>query len=231
MIKALSITGIVLSALLIVVTSYYAERATSARHEYWDNYDYSYDDYEYGSYDYDYTSDYNQRQKLTIEAGLVTQLFFLFFTTISILWITKVKRVVAKVFGIISLTISGIMVLADLLLLTFPDADFDDCAPFWILYALHMIPFTIIGLVQVAKYNRELKFGHSYSSPIRYESIDDPQSVGQNTNVHTEQENSNSQGKQQQFTPSPPQSLPVDTDPVITDDDDYDKDIDGIEDL
>ncbi len=226
MIKALSIIGIALTAILIVVTVYYAESATSARHEYWNNYDYSYDDYDYGSYDYDYDSDYdyNQRQKLTLEAGLVTQLFFLFFTTISILWITKVKRVVAKVFGIISLVLSGIMVLADLFLITFPDADFDDCAPFWILYALHMIPFTIIGLVQVVKYNRTLKFGYVDPVPIRHESIDNTPSMGRNTSTASEEENKR--------TPQPgPDPKLIDTDPVITDEDDYDEDIESIEDL
>jgi len=224
MIKALSIIGIALTAILIVVTVYYAESATSARYEYWDNYDNSYDDYDYGSYDYDFDYDYNQRQKNTQQAGLVTLLFFLFFTTISLLWITKIKRIVAKIFGIISLVLSGIMVLVDLLVIAIPDADFDDCAPFWILYAFHMIPFTIIGLIQVVKYNRTLKFGYVDPVPIRHESIDNTPSMSRNTSTPSEEE------KKRSPQPGPDPKL-IDTDPVITDEDDYDEDIESIEDL
>lgn len=157
MIKSLSIIGIVLSLALFFVTVYFAETAQNSRRNHYSYNEYIGSDYEYGAYEFGDEPIYTDRERITAVAGSVTMVFFLFFSTLSILWLKMVKRMAATLFAIFTLSLSGIMVLFDFVVIATAEPDFDDIAPFWILYTLHIIAFSIVGLVQVVKFERAHK--------------------------------------------------------------------------
>ncbi|MDG1428882.1 MAG: hypothetical protein P8H56_11470 [Crocinitomicaceae bacterium] len=153
--RAFFIVGIVFSVIFMFITSYYADEVQSAR---WDAWDYSYSNYSYDSYDsYSYPTyssySYDYSDGLTTEAGFWSLFFFLCFIAIDILGIMKVKTKTMKVLGIIGLSISGIFLLVNFLVIFDQGAvSFDEVAPAWILYCLIMLAFTIVGLVQSVRF-------------------------------------------------------------------------------
>lgn len=146
--RALYIIGIVLSVVFIGVCGYYIAEYQQERFSYILSSSY------YSSYDYAS----GNLTAITEEAGLVSLFFFLFFITADIMGLVKVKRKTMKVMGIIGLCISGIFLLWNLAMLAEPGAmSFDEVGGGFVFYALIMLAFSIVGLVQsvqFAKYGR-----------------------------------------------------------------------------
>lgn len=146
--RAFYIVGIVFSVIFMVVTGYYAEEVDSAK-----MYDlfssYSYDSYSsYSSY---YSS--GLAESYTSEAATWSLFFFLSFIAIDLLGLLKVKTTTVKVLSIIGLSLSGIFLLWNFVVLSSPGSvSFDEVAPAWIFYTMVMLAFTIIGVVQSSRY-------------------------------------------------------------------------------
>ncbi len=109
-------------------------------------------------YDYNFSSSYDQysynsSSDDTMMAGIVSFFFFLYFISMFILGLIKVKTTANKVFGIIGLSISGIFFLWNFLVIFDPGAiSFDEVGGAWMLYSLIVLAFSIVGLVQAVKY-------------------------------------------------------------------------------
>lgn len=138
--RAFSIVAIVFGIILIGLTVYYSGEVRSARWSSWDSY--SFDSYG-GGY-----SDSNEDDNLTQEMGFISAGFFAFFLFTYILYLIKVKTKTMKVFSIIGLSITGIMLLWDCAMIASPGGmSFDELAPAWLLYSLIAIAFAIIGTI------------------------------------------------------------------------------------
>ena len=148
MMRAFYLTLLVLTIVFAGVEIFYAEEVQSAR---WSSYDYnSYDSYGSSSYDsYQYS---NVDDEKTMEAGFITMAFFLIYIVVFILSLIKIKKTTMKVFSIIGLSLTGIMVLWDGLMIASPSSvSFDEVAPGWVLFQVVMLAFMIIGTVQAFK--------------------------------------------------------------------------------
>jgi hypothetical protein len=146
--RAFYLTALVLTLVFAGLTFFYAEEVSSAR---WSNYNYnSYDSYGSSSYDsYQYS---NEDDEKTMEAGFVTMVFFVFYIVLFLLSLIKIKKTTMKVFSIIGLSLTGIMVLWDGLMIASPSSvSFDEVAPGWLIFGVVMLAFTIIGTIQSFK--------------------------------------------------------------------------------
>lgn len=148
--KAFYISGIVLSIVFIAIGTYYADEVLSAK--YWDLFSYSDYDFGYGS-----SSRYKD---LTIEGGLWSLFFFLFFIASDLLGLIKIKTTTSKVLSIIGLSISGILLLWNFVMM-FSDGGitYDEVFPAYIFYCVMMLAFSIVGLVQSVRYAKKIKSG------------------------------------------------------------------------
>jgi hypothetical protein len=153
MMRVFYLVAIVLTIAFMVVDVYYAEEVSSARYDsYFDSYN-SYDyDNTYGGYsDYSY-SDTGRDDELTVEGGIVTMVFFFFYMAVYLLSLMKIKTTTMKVFSIIGMSLTGIMLAWDALIITSPGSlSFDEVAPAWIFFGLAMLAFSIIGTVHAFK--------------------------------------------------------------------------------
>lgn len=146
--KAIYIIGIVFAFIFIGICGYYAEEVSSARfNALFSSYNYS--DYSYGGYSsYDSSS-----SDLTMEAGLWSLFFILFFITMNLIGLIKVKTRTSKVISIIGLSFSAIILFWDFAVMASPGAmSFDEVSPAWIFFALTMLAFAIVGLIQSVRY-------------------------------------------------------------------------------
>lgn len=144
--KAFYISGIVLSVIFLFVCGYYINAAHDARiAAIFSDYGYdSYASYSYGSSD---------ASGITEEGGLVSLLFFLAFIAIDILGLVKIKTTTMKVMGILGLSISGIFLLWDLMMISSPGAlSFDEVGLGFFLYCFIILAFCIVGLVQSIRF-------------------------------------------------------------------------------
>lgn len=166
--KAIFIIGIVLAFIFIGVCGYYAEEVSSARFEYLFS-SYNYSDYSYSGYS-SYDSSYRD---LTSEAGLWSLLFILFFVAMNLVGLIKVKTKTSKVLSIIGLSFSGILLFWDFAVIASPGAmSFDEVSPAWIFFALTMLAFAIIGLVQSLRFEKKRNQSSTVSSSVSRESSD-----------------------------------------------------------
>ncbi len=169
--KAFYIVGIVFSVIFSGVISYYSEEVSDARFDmYWNDYSsfssYGYDDYTYSSFSS------SNHEDLSVEAGLWSLFFFLAFGAIDLLGLLKVKTRTMKVTAIIGLSFTGIFLLWNFGVLTSPGSmSFDEVAPGWSFYAMVMLAFTIVGLVQSVRYGRRQAAGAA-SQEVKTESSD-----------------------------------------------------------
>jgi hypothetical protein len=150
--KAFYIVGIVFSVIFLIITGYYSEEVSSAKWSsfYSNMYDYDYLDYGYSSYDSSY-----EYKDLTVAAALWSLFFFLCFIAIDLLGMIKIKTKTTKVLSIIGLSFSGIFLLWNFAVMASPGSlSFDEVSPAWGFYCMLMLAFTIVGLVQSARYNR-----------------------------------------------------------------------------
>ena len=148
--KAFYIVGIVFSVIFLIITGYYSEEVSSAKWSsfYSNMYDYDYLDYGYSSYDSSY-----EYKDLTVAAALWSLFFFLCFIAIDLLGMIKIKTKTTKVLSIIGLSFSGIFLLWNFAVMASPGSlSFDEVSPAWGFYCMLMLAFTIVGLVQSARY-------------------------------------------------------------------------------
>ncbi len=143
--RVLYIIAMVLTLGFIIADFYYMEEVSSARYSSYDNY-YSSDPYGYSGYD-SYSS-YEEDDDITVQAGIVTLIFFLAFTALFILSLVNLKTMTVKVFSIIGLSLTFIIMLWDGLMISSPGGiSFDEVGPAWVFYGLFMIAASIIGTV------------------------------------------------------------------------------------
>lgn len=152
--KAFYIVGIVFSVIFMGIISYYAEEVSDARWDYLDSMYSSYDyDYGYSSYNYSMFSDNDD--DLTVEGGLWSLFFIFSFIAIDLLGLLKIKTTTVKVLSIIGLSLSGIFLLWDIVMILNPSGiSFDEVQPGFAFYATVMLAFTIVGLVQSVRFQK-----------------------------------------------------------------------------
>lgn len=144
--KALYIIGIVFAIIFLIVVGYYTNEVSKARiTSLFSSLSY---------YDYDIGAS-RSASKLTVQVGIWSLVFFLFYITMDILGLIKVKTRTAKVFSIIGLSFSGIFLLWNLAMLSSPGSiAFNEVSPGWMIYCLLMLAFSIVGLVQSIRFAR-----------------------------------------------------------------------------
>ena len=152
--KAFYISSIALSFIFLCVCGYYIGEVESARSAEFSSYLNSYTD----TYNYGYSS-YNPYEgyadEYTTEAAIVSIFFFLFFIATDILGIAKIKTTTIKALGIIGLCLSGLMLMWDFLILSSPSSlSFDEVGGAFAFYALIILAFSIVGLVQAVLYSK-----------------------------------------------------------------------------
>jgi len=153
--KAFYIISLVLSVVFMVLCGYYIEEVSDARLNALLSSFSSSDPY--SSYS-SYYSSYDAGSDLTAEAALIAIFFFLLFITADLLGVLKVKTTTTKVLGIIGMSLSGLMLLWDLLMVSSPSSiSFDEVGGVFILYSLVILAFSIVGLIQAVKYEKSSK--------------------------------------------------------------------------
>jgi len=143
------ILSIVVSLFFGVLILDYIVRVNDARQDaLWEMMNnYSQDGYSsYSSYDDD------RDNRLTSEAGLMSLFFFLFYLALQILTLIKLKTKTMKVLTIIGLSLTVIMSSWSGVMMDSPGAiSFDEVGIVWVLYAVIMLTFGVIGTVHAFK--------------------------------------------------------------------------------
>ena len=150
--KAFYIGGIVFSVIFFIVAGgYVAAVATTRIAEIFSSIN-SYND----PYAISYTSTYtDSAADLTAEAALISLFFFLYFLSMDVLGLVKVKTRTTKVLSIIGLSFSLLFLLWNLVMLASPGAvSFDEVGPAFMFYCTIMLAFSIIGLIQSVRYGK-----------------------------------------------------------------------------
>ncbi len=143
--KALNIIGLVLVIVLFFVTGYYINETSSAR----------WSDYSYDSYDFLFSW---RAADMTMEAATIMLFFVFFYVGAMIANLVKIKTTTTKVMSIIGLSFSLIVLLINLVVLAEPsNLSFDESGGFFILYAILMLAFFIVFLVQAVSYDNRSK--------------------------------------------------------------------------
>ncbi len=146
--KAFYISSLALSFIFLFVTAYYIQEVESARYASFSDSIYSYSS-GYSSYNY------NSGSSETEEGGLVALLFLLFFITTDILGLVRIKRTTTKVLSIIGISIGGIFILWDVLMISSPSSiSFDEVGAVFLLYSFVVIAFSIVGIIQSTRFSR-----------------------------------------------------------------------------
>lgn len=156
--KVLYIIGIVLSVVFLFVCGYYVSEVDAAQRADFMNYlSSSLDSYGYGGYSSSLSSlNDGVAEDLTVEGGLISLLFFAFFIFADVTGIVKVKTTTMKVFGIIGLSISGLFLLLDFLMIASPGSmSFDEIGGGFVFYCFIMLAFSIVGLVQSINFAKQ----------------------------------------------------------------------------
>lgn len=153
--KVFYIIGIVFAIIFIGVCGYYAEEVSDARIDYFLS-SYNYSDYSYSGYSSYNSSSYDSYSDLTAEAGLWSLIFILFFITMNLIGLIKVKTKTSKVLSIIGLSLSAIILFWDFGVIASPGSmSFDEVSPAWVFFALNMLAFAIIGLIQSIRFAKK----------------------------------------------------------------------------
>ena len=143
MLRAFYISAIVLTIGAIIISAYFIEEVSSCRSA---SYDYSYGD-SYGTDDnFEY---YHDRSKdATVSAGIISMIYFLIMETIFILSFIRLKTKTIKVFSIIGISLTGIMIFWDALMISSPGGlSFDETGVAWIFFMVIMLAFSIVGMI------------------------------------------------------------------------------------
>lgn len=149
--RPVNIIALVVVFIMIFTCAYYIDEVSTAR---WSSF---FNDFDYG---YGYGSYYGgNADELTMQAGLITLLFILFFTFGYIGNLVKVKTTTSKVMSIIGLSLTFIALLVNFVTLADPGgASFDETGGVFIFYGIINLAFFIVLLVQSVQYfNRQNK--------------------------------------------------------------------------
>lgn len=139
--KAINIIALPMVLGLGIVSIYYYNEAYDAYR------DFLWSDFSYYSY-----SSGSDRADITQEGALVTLLFMLYLLMTCVMNLVKVKTMTSKVMSIIGLSISGLVLLVNVLMLGDPGgASYDETGPVFTLYSIVMLAFSIVFLVQSVK--------------------------------------------------------------------------------
>lgn len=96
---------------------------------------------------------FNNSSRLTVEAGIICGIFLCFFLVIFISGFVKIKRLTNKVFSLIGIVFSCLLLFWDVLMLSSPShISFDEIGIGFFFYALLVFTCSIVGLVQVKRY-------------------------------------------------------------------------------
>ena len=149
--KVLYIIGIVLAVVFFILSGYYSGEVSDARFDaLFSSYDYSYSSY--SSYSYN-----GSASDITVEAGVWSLVFILFFIAMNLVGLIKVKTKTSKVLTIIGLSFSGILLFWDFAMIASPGSiSFDEVSPAWVFYILMILAFAIIGLVQSIRFSKKM---------------------------------------------------------------------------
>lgn len=150
MMRAFFITAAVLSLIYIITAFGIAELAREARWSSFSSYDYGSDyygdSYDYGYNDYSYYED--EADDYTRMGGIVSVFYMLISAGAFVLALLKIKTKTMKVISIIGLSIAGLFFIWSLLPMASPDSiSFDEVAPAFILAAISLLAFHIVGVV------------------------------------------------------------------------------------
>lgn len=140
--KTVNIIAIAITVIFVAVIFFYIDKVWSARMADWTL---DYDDYLYWD---------SQRRApaVTREAGFVTLLFFLFYVFVNISNMVRVKTVTTKVLSIIGISFNGIILIwCGLMISTPTHLSFDEVSGAWFVFAMIMLAFSIVYLVQSLK--------------------------------------------------------------------------------
>lgn len=142
MLRAFYISAIVLTFFSMIISAYFMDEVSSCRSASY----YSFGD-SYGSDDnFEYYHD--KAQEATVSAGIITMIYFLIMETIFILSLIRLKTKTIKVFSIIGISLTSIMILWDALMISSPGGiSFDEIGLAWVLFMLIMFAFSIVGTV------------------------------------------------------------------------------------
>ncbi|MCE3294668.1 MAG: hypothetical protein K0R65_382 [Crocinitomicaceae bacterium] len=160
--QAVNIVGLAFTLIFTIVIFYYAEEVSDAR---LDSLFSSMSSYSSYSSPYSYYSSFesNLDDDLTEEAGWISLIFISYFVFQFIFNLIKVRTKTNKIISIIGISLSGIWLIWDFLMISSPGAlSFDEIAPGFLFYTMTVIAFSIIGLVHVGVYNRK----YAASAPV-----------------------------------------------------------------
>ncbi|MCB9222824.1 MAG: hypothetical protein R2780_10835 [Crocinitomicaceae bacterium] len=142
--RGLNIIGIIMSILLFPLVFYYMIEVSQARWRSWDIWDTG----------FSYTGP--SAADLTFEGALFLLAITLFMVFQNIFNMAKVKTTTAKVLGIIGVSLVGLALLFNMLMISSPDnVSFDEGGPLWFMVALLMLAFSIVFLVQSVMYHKK----------------------------------------------------------------------------
>lgn len=152
MMRILYLLSIVVCIFFAVLVFDYIIRVAEARteqlFEMMNNYGQE-DAYGYNSYS---SYDDERDNRLTSEAGLMSLFFFVFFLALQALTLVKLKTKTMKIVTIIGLSLTVIMAAWNGVMMGSPGGiSFDEVGIVWILYAVIMLTFGIIGTVHAFK--------------------------------------------------------------------------------
>ncbi|MGV3629696.1 MAG: hypothetical protein ACO1O6_00725 [Bacteroidota bacterium] len=153
--QAVNIVGLAFTLIFSIVIFYYAEEVSDAK---LDSLFSSMSSYSSYSSPYSYYSSFesNLDDELTEEAGWISLIFIAYFIFQFIFNLTQVKTKTNKIVSIIGLSLSGIWLAWDFLMIGSPGAlSFDEIAPGFLFYVMTVIAFSIIGLVHVGIHKRK----------------------------------------------------------------------------
>ncbi len=153
--QAVNIVGLAFTLIFSIVIFYYAEEVSDAK---LDSLFSSMSSYSSYSSPYSYYSSFesNLDDELTEEAGWISLIFIAYFIFQFIFNLLQVKTKTNKVISIIGISLSGIWLAWDLMMIGSPGAlSFDEIAPGFLFYVMAVIAFSIIGLVHVGIYKRK----------------------------------------------------------------------------
>lgn len=142
MLRAFYISAIVLTVGAIIISAYFIDEVSSCRSSSY----YSYGD-SYGSDDnYEYYHDL--AKEATVSAGIISMIYFLIMETIFILSLIRLRTKTIKVFSIIGISLTGIMIFWDALMISSPGGvSFDETGIAWIFFMIIMLAFSIVGVI------------------------------------------------------------------------------------
>jgi len=147
--RAFYILGIIFSVLMFLVSAYFIQAVSSAR---------TADLLSMISYGYENNGLFEQIAiDTTMKGALTTLFFFLFFIVMELLGLIYIQKRDTRICGTISLSFSVIMLVWDVAVLVNPySLYFDEVGVVWILYAVAMLVFSVLGLVRSGKHLKEV---------------------------------------------------------------------------